>query len=106
MGFLAPAAPFVPMLVGAGVGAIADKDNPLRGAMLGAVGGSVLGPSMAALAPAGAAAESAALGAGMAPEAAAAAAQYVLLGLLLGRDLVLCRQRCLQNRLAPLEPQD
>jgi hypothetical protein len=44
MGFLAPAAPFIPMLVGAGVGAIADKDNPLRGAMLGAVGGQTLAP--------------------------------------------------------------
>ena len=43
MGFLA-AAPVVPMLIGAGVGAIADKDNPLRGAMLGAVGGGTLAP--------------------------------------------------------------
>lgn len=76
MGFLAPAAPFVPMLLGAGVGAIADKDNPLRGAMLGAVGGSVLGPSMAGLTGAGAAASEAAVASGMGAEAAKAAAQY------------------------------
>lgn len=75
MGFLAPAAPFVPMLVGAGVGAIADKNNPLRGAMLGAVGGSALGPTMAGLTAGGTAAAEAAATAGMAPEAAAAATQ-------------------------------
>jgi hypothetical protein len=76
MGFLAPAAPFVPMLIGAGVGALADKNNPLQGALLGAVGGSILGPSMAGLTAGGAAASEAALAAGMAPEAATAAAQY------------------------------
>jgi hypothetical protein len=76
MGFLAPAAPFIPMLVGAGAGALIDKDNPLRGAMLGAVGGSALGPSMAALAPAGAAASEAAVGLGATEAAAAQAAQY------------------------------
>lgn len=76
MGFLAPAAPFVPMLIGAGVGALADKNNPLQGALLGATGGALLGPMAAGLAPAGAAAGEAATIAGMAPEAVSAASQY------------------------------
>lgn len=46
---MAAAVPFVPMMVGAGVGALVDKGNPLRGAMLGAVGGGVAGPAFSAM---------------------------------------------------------
>jgi hypothetical protein len=52
MGFLAPiaAAPtFLPMLIGAGAGAMLDKENALRGALLGAVGGSALTPAITAI---------------------------------------------------------
>lgn len=46
---MAAAAPFLPMIVGAGVGAIANKKNPLAGALMGAVGGGVAGPAFSAL---------------------------------------------------------
>lgn len=65
----------LPMVVGAGAGALMDKQNPLRGAMLGAVGGSVLGPTVAGFTGAGAAASEAALGMGMGEAAAGSAAQ-------------------------------
>lgn len=42
------AIPFAPMIIGAGAGAMIDKKNPLRGAMLGAAGGSIAGPALSA----------------------------------------------------------
>jgi hypothetical protein len=45
----AAAVPFVPMIIGAGAGAMIDRKNPLRGAMLGAVGGSVAAPAIGAM---------------------------------------------------------
>lgn len=65
------AIPFAPMIIGAGAGALIDKQNPLRGAMLGAVGGGVAGPAMAGITGAGAAAASEAAAMGAAPGAAA-----------------------------------
>jgi len=73
MGFAA--APMVPMMIGAGVGALADKENPLRGAMIGAAGGGILGPAASGLTAGGAAAGEAAATAGMGTEAATAASQ-------------------------------
>jgi len=64
---MAAAVPFAPMIIGAGAGALMDKGNPIRGAMLGAVGGSVAGPAMSALTAPGAAAAGAAGAAGAAP---------------------------------------
>lgn len=52
---MAAAAPFVPMMIGAGLGAAMNRDNPLAGAALGAVGGAVAGPALGALGGAGAA---------------------------------------------------
>ena len=68
---MAAAIPFAPMIIGAGAGAMLDKGNPMRGAMLGAVGGSVAGPAFAGLSSAGSAAAGAAGAAGAAPGAAA-----------------------------------
>lgn len=45
---MAAAIPFAPMIIGAGAGALIDKGNPMRGAMLGAVGGSAVGPMFSA----------------------------------------------------------
>lgn len=45
---MAAAAPFIPMAVGAGLGAALNKDNPMAGAALGAVGGMVAGPAVSA----------------------------------------------------------
>jgi|PlaIllAssembly_1097288.scaffolds.fasta_scaffold50276_2 hypothetical protein len=73
MGFLAPAAPTVlPMLIGAGAGAMLDKNNPMRGALLGAVGGHALAPAVTALGGIGTA--------GMGAEAALAANPAMIMG--------------------------
>jgi hypothetical protein len=53
---MAAAAPFAPMLIGAGLGAVMNRSNPLAGAALGAVGGAVAGPALGALGGAGGAA--------------------------------------------------
>lgn len=63
MGVAAAAVPMMPMLIGAGAGALMDRKNPLRGAMLGAVGGGIAGPALGALG--GAAGASGAAGAGL-----------------------------------------
>lgn len=68
---MAAAAPFVPMIIGAGIGAVADKGNPLRGAILGGAGGGLAGPAFSALGGAGASAAGAAGAAGAAPGMAA-----------------------------------
>lgn len=67
------AIPFAPMIIGAGAGALIDRQNPLRGAMLGAVGGHVATPAVTALMGSGAAAATggAASMASMAPQVAA-----------------------------------
>ena len=46
---MAAAIPFAPMIIGAGAGALIDKKNPLRGAMLGAAGGGFAGPAFSAM---------------------------------------------------------
>jgi hypothetical protein len=46
---MAAAIPFTPMIIGAGAGAMLDKKNPMRGALLGAAGGSALGPAFTAM---------------------------------------------------------
>ena len=51
-----------PMIIGAAVGGMMDKQNPIRGMMLGAAGGGLLGPGAGA--GAGAGAGSAGAGAG------------------------------------------
>ena len=68
---MAAAIPFVPMIIGAGAGAMIDKQNPLRGAMLGAAGGSIAGPAVAGLTGAGSAAAASAGAAGAVPGTAA-----------------------------------
>jgi hypothetical protein len=46
---MAAAIPFAPLIIGAGAGALLDKKKPLRGALLGALGGGVAGPAMSAM---------------------------------------------------------
>jgi len=71
----------VPMIIGAGAGAMLDRKNPLRGAMLGAVGGTVAGPAISGLTSAGSAAAGAA---GAAGADAGLAASYGAAGTLAG----------------------
>lgn len=63
---MAAAAPFAPMLIGAGLGAVMNRSNPLAGAALGAVGGAVAGPALGALGGAGGAAGAAGAASGAA----------------------------------------
>lgn len=71
MGFAVAA----PMVLGAVAGGMLDKNNPLRGAMLGAVGGSALGPAMSGLTSVGGAASEAALAGGLGEAVGGNAAQ-------------------------------
>lgn len=59
------AIPFAPMIIGAGAGALLDKGNPLRGAMLGAAGGGIAAPAVTAMTGLGAAGASGGAMAGM-----------------------------------------
>jgi len=43
------AAAAAPMAIGAAAGAMFNRDNPLKGAMMGGLGGAALGPAMGAL---------------------------------------------------------
>jgi len=54
------AAAAAPMAIGAAAGAMFNRDNPLKGAMMGGLGGAALGPAMGALGGAGAAGSQAA----------------------------------------------
>lgn len=65
----------VPMVASAAAGALVDSDNPMRGAMLGGLGGAFLGPTVAGMVGPGAAASTAATEAGMSAAEASMAAQ-------------------------------
>lgn len=65
---MAAAAPIIPIVAGAGLGAALNKDNRLAGAALGALGGAVAGPAISA--------GMSAMGAGAGATGAAEAAGY------------------------------